>query len=37
MVDVEASDTALMSALQQQPVSVAIEADQFAFQLYQSG
>ncbi len=31
------SDSALMSALVQQPVSVAIEADQKAFQLYSSG
>jgi len=31
------SDAALMSALAQQPVSVAIEADQAAFQLYKSG
>jgi len=31
------SDSALMSALAQQPVSVAIEADQKAFQLYKSG
>ncbi len=31
------SDSALMSALAQQPVSVAIEADQAAFQLYKSG
>lgn len=31
------SDSALMSALNQQPVSVAIEADQAAFQLYKSG
>jgi len=31
------SDAALMSALAQQPVSVAIEADQSAFQLYKSG
>jgi len=35
--DVAASDSALMSALAQQPVSVAIEADQPAFQLYKSG
>jgi len=31
------SDSALMSALALQPVSVAIEADQAAFQLYKSG
>lgn len=31
------SDSALMSALVKQPVSVAIEADQAAFQLYKSG
>jgi len=31
------SDSALMSALAVQPVSVAIEADQAAFQLYKSG
>jgi C1A family cysteine protease len=31
------SDSALMSALNKQPVSVAIEADQSAFQLYKSG
>ena len=31
------SDTALLSALTQQPVSVAIQADQTAFQLYKSG
>jgi len=31
------SDAALVSALAQQPVSIAIEADQPAFQLYKSG
>jgi C1A family cysteine protease len=31
------SDSAMMQALNQQPVSVAIEADQKAFQLYKSG
>jgi len=31
------SDDAMMSALAQQPVSIAIEADQKAFQLYKSG
>ena len=31
------SDSAMMTALAQQPVSVAIEADQPAFQLYKSG
>lgn len=37
-VDVVAkSDAALMSALAQQPVSIAIEADQRDFQLYKSG
>jgi C1A family cysteine protease len=37
-VDIKAnSDDAMMSALAQQPVSVAIEADQPAFQLYKSG
>jgi len=30
-------DTAMMSALVQQPVSIAIEADQAAFQMYKSG
>lgn len=37
-VDVEpSSDAAMMTALAQQPVSVAIEADQREFQLYKSG
>lgn len=37
-VDITAgSDTAMMSALSLQPVSIAIEADQRAFQLYSSG
>lgn len=37
-VDVTASsDSAMMTALTKQPVSVAIEADQAAFQLYKSG
>jgi C1A family cysteine protease len=31
------SETALLSALAQQPVSVAVEADQNAFQFYSSG
>ena len=31
------SDSAMMSALSQQPVSIAIEADQSSFQLYKSG
>jgi len=31
------SDSALMSAIAKQPVSIAIEADQTAFQLYKSG
>lgn len=36
--DVKAnSDDAMMSALNQQPVAIAIEADQAAFQLYKSG
>jgi C1A family cysteine protease len=30
-------DAAMMSALNQQPVAIAIEADQAAFQLYKSG
>lgn len=34
---VKNSDSAMMSALSQQPVSIAIEADQSAFQLYKSG
>jgi KDEL-tailed cysteine endopeptidase len=36
-VDVQSSDSALMSAIAQQPVSIAIEADQIDFQLYESG
>jgi C1A family cysteine protease len=37
-IDVEqASDSAMMTALAKQPVSVAIEADQREFQLYKSG
>ena len=36
-VDVKSSDQALMSAIAQQPVSIAIEADQIDFQLYESG
>lgn len=36
-VDVAATDAALMSALAKQPVSIAIQADQSAFQLYKSG
>lgn len=37
-IDVKKSDdTAMMTALTQQPVSIAIEADQKDFQLYQSG
>jgi len=35
--DVRATESALLSAIAQQPVSVAIEADQIAFQLYKSG
>ncbi|GMH74528.1 hypothetical protein TrRE_jg2293 [Triparma retinervis] len=36
-VDVKQSDGAMESALDQQPVSIAIEADQSAFQYYSSG
>jgi C1A family cysteine protease len=37
-VDVEpSSDVAMMTALSQQPISIAIEADQKEFQLYKSG
>lgn len=36
-VDVDQTDEALMSAIAQQPVSIAIEADQRDFQLYKSG
>jgi len=36
-VDVQSSDQSLMSAIAQQPVSIAIEADQIDFQLYKSG
>jgi len=36
-VDVAANDAAMMSALDQRPVAVAIEADQASFQLYKSG
>lgn len=35
--DVSESDSAMMSALNQQPVSIAIEADKSVFQLYSSG
>ncbi|KAJ8600641.1 hypothetical protein CTAYLR_006929 [Chrysophaeum taylorii] len=35
--DVRSTESALMSAIEQQPVSVAIEADQYAFQYYSSG
>ena len=31
------SEQAMMSAVAQQPVSIAIEADQYSFQLYSSG
>jgi len=33
----KSSDAAMMAALNQQPVSIAIQADQSAFQLYKSG
>jgi C1A family cysteine protease len=36
-VDVPPTDQALMTAIAQQPVSIAIEADQRDFQLYESG
>jgi C1A family cysteine protease len=36
-VDVQPTDKALMTAIAQQPVSIAIEADQRDFQLYKSG
>jgi len=36
-VDVDSTDLAFMTALAQQPVSVAIEADEREFQLYKSG
>jgi C1A family cysteine protease len=35
--DVDSTDAALQSAVAQQPVSVAIQANQLAFQLYSSG
>merc|ERR1712100_315107 len=35
--DVRESDSAMMAALNKGPVSVAIEADKSAFQLYKSG
>jgi xylem cysteine proteinase len=35
--DLDSTDSAFVSALSQQPVSVAIEADQRAFQFYSSG
>jgi len=36
-VDVQSTDEAMMTAIAQQPVSIAIEADQIDFQLYESG
>lgn len=36
-VDVQSTDEGLMTAIAQQPVSIAIEADQRDFQLYKSG
>ena len=36
-MDVAASDAALTTAIHQQPVSIAIEADQSGFQFYSSG
>ena len=36
-VDVKQSDDAMTSALDQQPISIAIEADQSAFQYYKDG
>jgi C1A family cysteine protease len=36
-VNVASTDAALMTAIAQQPVSIAIEADQIDFQLYKSG
>ena len=35
--NVKSDDTSLMAAIKQQPVSVAIEADQSSFQFYSSG
>lgn len=36
-VDVQQSDSAMMTALAKQPVAVAVEADQRSFQMYSSG
>jgi|UniRef100_A0A7S2XZA5 C1A family cysteine protease len=36
-VDVEPTESALMQAVNRQPVAIAIEADQFSFQFYSSG